>query len=59
MSKISSKKLIFLLAVMLTATAFGQFIPPPPPPPPGLPVDGGIIVLALIGALYGVKKLRK
>jgi len=60
MSKITSKKLIFLLAVLLTATVFGQFVPPPPPPPPpGLPVDGGVIVLALIGALYGAKKLRK
>jgi len=56
----TSKKIIFLLAVLLTTATFGQFIPPPPPPPPpGLPIDGGIFILAIIGAIYGVKKIRK
>jgi len=55
----TSKKIIFLLAVLLTTASFGQFPPPPPPPPPGLPIDGGIFILALIGAIYGVKKIRK
>jgi len=57
MSKNTSKKIIFLLAVLLTTASFGQF--PPPPPPPGLPIDGGIFILAIIGAIYGVKKIRK
>jgi len=60
MLKNSSKKIIFLLAVLLTTVSFGQFIPPPPPPPPpGLPIDGGVFILAIIGAIYGVKKIRK
>jgi len=56
----SSKKIIFLLAVLSATVSFGQFIPPPPPPPPpGLPIDGGIFILAIVGAIYGIKKLRK
>ena len=30
--------------------------PPAPPPPPGLPIDGAVIALLLIGLLYGIKK---
>jgi len=32
--------------------------PPPlaPPPPPGLPIDGLIIFILLVGILYGIKK---
>lgn len=57
MLKNTSKKIIFLLAVLLATASFGQI--PPPPPPPGLPIDGGIFILAIIGAIYGVKKIRK
>lgn len=31
----------------------------PPPPPPGLPIDGGIGFLFVVGALIGVKKIIK
>ncbi|MDC0006515.1 hypothetical protein OAE03_00750 [Winogradskyella sp.] len=30
--------------------------PPPPPPPPGLPIDNGILILALVGLIYGMYK---
>ena len=29
----------------------------PPPPPPGVPVDGGILGLILLGVGYAVKKI--
>lgn len=33
--------------------------PPPPPPPPGVPVDGGLALLALAGAGYAARRLRE
>jgi hypothetical protein len=30
----------------------------PPPPPPGVPVDGGLGILAAAGIGYGAKKYR-
>lgn len=30
-----------------------------PPPPPGLPIDGGLSLLVIAGAVFGVFKLRK
>jgi hypothetical protein len=36
--------------------------PPPPenqPPPPGLPIDGGISLLLIAGAAYGVYATKK
>jgi len=57
MLKNRSSKLIFVLALMFASYAIGQV--PPPPPPPGLPIDGGVIILAILGAVYGAKKLKK
>ena len=31
----------------------------PPPPPPGLPIDGGILFLAISGIAFGVYKLKR
>lgn len=63
MLKNKSDKLILILALMLVYFANGQGVPipgvPPPPPPPGLPIDGGLFVLAILGAFYGAKKLKK
>lgn len=33
--------------------------PPMPPPPPGLPIDNGIILLFVVGLVYGVYKTHK
>jgi hypothetical protein len=50
----------FMLPWMILSASFGQFVPPPPPPPPpGLPIDGGLLILAIMGAVYGAKKLKK
>ena len=41
---------------------FGAAPPPPPPPsppcwpPPCIPIDGGVSILIVAGALYGAKK---
>ena len=50
-----------LLAVTFTCIVSGQVVPPPipPPPPPGLPIDGGVLLLAITGLFYGAKKLKK
>lgn len=42
-------------------TGFTQVVPPPapPPPPPGLPIDGFVVLLLVIGMLYGSKKILK
>jgi len=58
MLKNKSGKLIFVLALMFASYAIGQGVPPPPPPP-GLPIDGGLFILAILGAFYGAKKLKK
>ena len=49
-------KLLSAVFIMLFASAaFGQFIPPPP----GFPIDGGLFILAIAGAYYGAKKIKK
>jgi hypothetical protein len=30
--------------------------PPAPPPPPGLPIDGAVIFIFILGLLYGAYK---
>ena len=54
------KYLAFIIMLVITYVASGQIVPPPapPPPPPGLPIDGGVIFLIIVGVLYGVKKVR-
>jgi len=34
-------------------------VPPPPPPQPGLPIDGGLLILLLVGVLFGVYIIYK
>lgn len=38
---------------------YAQVVPPPapPPPPPGLPIDGVVQMLFLVGIVYGSKKI--
>jgi len=31
----------------------------PPPPPPGLPIDGGLSLLLVSGAVYGIYALKR
>ncbi|MEM5540919.1 MULTISPECIES: hypothetical protein [unclassified Olleya] len=50
-----------VLFLIISIVGVAQIVTPPPPaqqvPPVGLPIDGNIIVLVVIGLLYGVYKL--
>ncbi|WP_412987325.1 hypothetical protein [Pontimicrobium sp. IMCC45349] len=50
-----------ILFVLISFVCTAQEMPPPPapPPPPGLPVDGFLWVLLVLGVCYGVFKLIK
>ena len=57
-------KTLIATALFLIISIVGvaqQFVTPPAPdervPPPGLPIDGGILVLVVLGLFYGVYKL--
>lgn len=63
---ITSTALVLFLLISVYGTAQSMMpaasggVPPPPPPPvppPGLPIDNGIIVLIVLGLIYGVYKL--
>jgi hypothetical protein len=47
-----------ILFVLMSFECMGQIEPPPPmpPPPPGLPIDGMVVIVLILGLLYGVKK---
>jgi len=60
--KIVPNRIFTSLAVFLVCLASyaAPSDPPPPsspPPPPGLPLDGGIVLLALISLTYGLYKI--
>lgn len=48
-----------ILFVLISFVCAAQASPPPPGPPPGvgLPIDGGVIIGAVLGLFYGAKKL--
>jgi hypothetical protein len=60
-----SKILTYLCcAVMLlsSVSVFAEKDPPPPenqPPPVGLPIDGSLYVLLVVGVVYGVYAISK
>jgi hypothetical protein len=60
-----TKKIFFIIVVIINCKfAFGGPPPPPPPipgcwPPPCIPIDGGISLLIAAGAVYGGRKLYK
>lgn len=56
MKKLGAKGLLLFVLFLLPKLVFSQG--PPPPPPPGLPIDGGVFLLALAGLYYGFKKLK-
>ena len=63
--KIAPKNLILSLLACLTAFLTyaappgGGPPPPTPPPPPGLPIDGGVFLLAFVAIYYGFYTFRK
>jgi hypothetical protein len=49
-----------ILFVLISFVCDAQFPPGPgPPPPPGLPIDGPVIFVLILGLLYGIKKTRE
>ena len=62
--KIVPNRIIVILVVFFLkqTNVFADGGPPPPstpPPPPGLPLDGGLFVLALFSLCYGIYKMSK
>jgi len=63
--RIQNKKtiasILFVLISFVCVAQIGGDIPPPPPPspptPPGAPIDGGVLVLLLLGLIYGITKI--
>ncbi|MFT6337735.1 MAG: hypothetical protein ACI8Q1_003794 [Parvicella sp.] len=60
------KKLIYksllafgVVTFFVISVAFAQAPPPPPPTPPGVPIDGGLSLLAAAGIGYGASRYRK
>ena len=54
------RKLLFVLTLLASGLVFAQEFPSldaPPPPPPGLPIDGGVLLLLISGALFGISNL--
>ena len=49
------KAILFFAFILIPSVASAQL---PPPPPPGLPIDGGIVGLLVLGAGYAVKKIH-
>jgi len=45
-----------MLLVSFISSAQDTPPPPMPPPPPGLPVDGAVLFLLILGLIYGIKK---
>jgi hypothetical protein len=46
------------LFISISAYSYKGPPPPGPPPQPGLPIDGGLTYLFIVGAVYGVYKLK-
>ncbi len=60
------KILIYVCFVVMFLTSVSVFAYKPPEPPqnappigPGLPIDGGLSYLLIVGAAYGVYTIRK
>ena len=59
--------LSFILVMSCFFGAYAQDVPVPgtndandgPPPGPGLPIDGGLSYLLIVGIAYGVYELKK
>lgn len=59
--KMKNRNLLLLLVFLcITSITFAAAPPPPPPPgcwpPPCIPIDGGVSILLIAGAMYGAKK---
>ncbi|WP_452225394.1 PID-CTERM protein-sorting domain-containing protein [Lacinutrix chionoecetis] len=51
-----------ILFILISFVCSAQEFPPPPQPPTGpvgLPIDGGLIILLVVGAVFGVYKMLR
>jgi hypothetical protein len=55
-NRIVTSLVVFLLPLTAVFAAPGPPPPSTPPPPPGSPLDGGILILALVSLTYGLYK---
>ena len=61
---IQNKKIFAsILFVLISFVCAAQTPPPPPPPgrpgPVGAPIDGGLLVLLIVGLFFGIYKMYK
>tara|TARA_B100000809_G_scaffold266900_1_gene332730 strand:+ start:22179 stop:22382 length:204 start_codon:yes stop_codon:yes gene_type:complete len=57
LKKYNQHILSFSILILVSSPIFAQG-GPPPPPPPGLPIDGGLLFLAVSAIGYAIKKLK-
>jgi len=59
-NKLKLASILFLL-VSFVCAAQGIDNPPPPmpPPPPGLPIDGNVLLVLVLGLIYGTYSRMK
>ncbi|RMZ51430.1 hypothetical protein EB822_02855 [Flavobacteriaceae bacterium PRS1] len=48
--------ILFVLISFVCTAQLGGNPPPPIPPPVGLPIDGAVVFVLVLGILYGIKK---
>ena len=59
---IQKKILASVLFVLISFLCSAQMGPPPPrplPPPVGVPIDGNLVALLIVGFTYGIYKVLK
>ncbi len=50
---------ILLIIAFLAIESMNSQNAPGTPPPPGLPIDGGVFILLVLGIAFGVTSLRR
>jgi len=47
------RKFLCAALLLMSVVIYAQGPNPPPPPQPGLPIDGGLLMLLVVGAIFG------
>lgn len=59
-NKLKLASIIFLIvSFVCAAQETGNPPPPMPPPPPGLPIDGSVLFVLVLGLIFGVYSRMK
>lgn len=59
-NKLKLASILFLLvSFVCAAQETGNPPPPMPPPPPGLPIDGSVTFMLVVGLIFGIYKVLK